>query len=176
MPVETSNGISAEVICPFEISVLSRPTRPHSILDAFRKRPGSLFGFTESEQPFFKIYKELLCCAPPFSLREVDSLPPSTLRHRFQATSPPSVTARLMTTISCFLLFDLLMVMATVAAFPAYGQLSQQGATEMLDSHLSKRQEPVANVTGLLRVPDNDHPFIPPGPTDQRGPCPGLNA
>ena len=25
------------------------------------------------------------------------------------------------------------------------------------------------------RRPDADHPFIPPSPTDQRGPCPGLN-
>lgn len=26
---------------------------------------------------------------------------------------------------------------------------------------------------GEMRVPDADHPFREPGPTDQRGPCPG---
>jgi hypothetical protein len=29
---------------------------------------------------------------------------------------------------------------------------------------------------GETRVPDAAHPFQAPGPTDQRGPCPGLNA
>ncbi|KAJ7114656.1 Chloroperoxidase [Mycena crocata] len=29
--------------------------------------------------------------------------------------------------------------------------------------------------TGLKRVPDADHPFIAPGPNDQRGPCPAMN-
>ncbi|ETS73157.1 hypothetical protein PFICI_15102 [Pestalotiopsis fici W106-1] len=30
-------------------------------------------------------------------------------------------------------------------------------------------------VKGLQRFPQSDHPFQAPGPTDQRGPCPGLN-
>ncbi|KAI3321888.1 hypothetical protein HD806DRAFT_502226 [Xylariaceae sp. AK1471] len=30
-------------------------------------------------------------------------------------------------------------------------------------------------VEGLQRFPEDDYPFQPPGPTDQRGPCPGLN-
>jgi hypothetical protein len=35
----------------------------------------------------------------------------------------------------------------------------------------------VANLSGgEKRIPDADHPFQAPGPTDQRGPCPGLNA
>lgn len=29
---------------------------------------------------------------------------------------------------------------------------------------------------GETKVPDANHPFQAPGPTDQRGPCPGLNA
>ncbi|KAJ7127464.1 hypothetical protein C8R43DRAFT_1134716 [Mycena crocata] len=29
--------------------------------------------------------------------------------------------------------------------------------------------------TGTKRVPDADHPFIAPGPNDQRGPCPAMN-
>ncbi|KAH9814571.1 hypothetical protein DFH28DRAFT_1167055 [Melampsora americana] len=33
---------------------------------------------------------------------------------------------------------------------------------------------PVASV-GRKRIPDADHPFRPPGPTDQRGGCPGMN-
>ncbi|KAI9635128.1 uncharacterized protein MKK02DRAFT_32626 [Dioszegia hungarica] len=32
------------------------------------------------------------------------------------------------------------------------------------------------NIQGSTRVPDAAHPFQAPGPTDQRGPCPGLNA
>ncbi|KAF7541113.1 heme-thiolate peroxidase [Neopestalotiopsis clavispora] len=30
-------------------------------------------------------------------------------------------------------------------------------------------------VNGLKKFPEPDHPFQAPGPTDQRGPCPGLN-
>ncbi|KAJ7290579.1 Chloroperoxidase [Mycena rebaudengoi] len=29
--------------------------------------------------------------------------------------------------------------------------------------------------TGLKKIPDAAHPFIAPGPRDQRGPCPGMN-
>ncbi|KAJ7466350.1 Chloroperoxidase [Mycena latifolia] len=29
--------------------------------------------------------------------------------------------------------------------------------------------------TGLKQIPDAAHPFIAPGPNDQRGPCPGMN-
>ncbi|KAJ7846301.1 Chloroperoxidase [Mycena leptocephala] len=29
--------------------------------------------------------------------------------------------------------------------------------------------------TGLKQIPDPAHPFIAPGPNDQRGPCPGMN-
>ncbi|KAA8620057.1 Peroxidase-2 domain containing protein [Pyrenophora tritici-repentis] len=31
------------------------------------------------------------------------------------------------------------------------------------------------SVNGLRRFPEANHPFQAPGPTDQRGPCPGLN-
>ncbi|KZT33644.1 Cloroperoxidase [Sistotremastrum suecicum HHB10207 ss-3] len=34
---------------------------------------------------------------------------------------------------------------------------------------------PRSNDTGLKKVPDAAHPYMPPGPTDQRGPCPALN-
>lgn len=30
-------------------------------------------------------------------------------------------------------------------------------------------------VNGEVRIPDAAHPFQEPGPSDQRGPCPGLN-
>lgn len=68
---------------------------------------------------------------------------------------------------------------AGVAAFPAFAGkagmalMEKRGASNYAD--LSKRAEPVANVSGLVQVPDAAHPFIAPGPTDQRGPCPGLN-
>ncbi|KAJ6581243.1 Chloroperoxidase [Mycena capillaripes] len=34
---------------------------------------------------------------------------------------------------------------------------------------------PQATETGLKKIPDGDHPFIAPGPDDQRGPCPAMN-
>ncbi|KAG8991417.1 hypothetical protein FRB94_012522 [Tulasnella sp. JGI-2019a] len=56
-------------------------------------------------------------------------------------------------------------------------QKERRGASDFRFSniHLFKRTDPVANVSGLVKVPDAAHPFIAPGPTDQRGPCPALN-
>ncbi|KAJ6589959.1 Chloroperoxidase [Mycena vulgaris] len=34
---------------------------------------------------------------------------------------------------------------------------------------------PQATETGLKQIPDPAHPFIAPGPDDQRGPCPAMN-
>ncbi|KZT33632.1 Cloroperoxidase [Sistotremastrum suecicum HHB10207 ss-3] len=34
---------------------------------------------------------------------------------------------------------------------------------------------PVSNDTGIKQIPDAAHPWVAPGPDDQRGPCPGLN-
>ncbi|KAJ7186452.1 Chloroperoxidase [Mycena filopes] len=34
---------------------------------------------------------------------------------------------------------------------------------------------PLQTDTGTKRIPDADHPFIAPGPNDQRGPCPAMN-
>ncbi|KAJ7592839.1 Chloroperoxidase [Mycena floridula] len=34
---------------------------------------------------------------------------------------------------------------------------------------------PQATETGTKNIPDADHPFIAPGPDDQRGPCPAMN-
>jgi len=34
---------------------------------------------------------------------------------------------------------------------------------------------PQATETGTKQIPDADHPFIAPGPKDQRGPCPAMN-
>lgn len=83
---------------------------------------------------------------------------------------------------------------ASVAAFPGMGgtlrrveaERRQSGSTGIFGSTTSKwpaggpyKKFPpymyVANVTGLNKVPDEAHPFIAPGPTDQRGPCPGMN-
>ncbi|TFY81293.1 heme-thiolate peroxidase [Hericium alpestre] len=55
---------------------------------------------------------------------------------------------------------------AACNAFPAYLRS---------ESPLSAQDNGDANVDGLKRIPDAAHPFQPPGPTDQRGPCPGLN-
>ncbi|KAJ7217427.1 Chloroperoxidase [Mycena rebaudengoi] len=34
---------------------------------------------------------------------------------------------------------------------------------------------PLQTDIGTKRIPDADHPFIAPGPNDQRGPCPAMN-
>ncbi|KZT41045.1 Cloroperoxidase [Sistotremastrum suecicum HHB10207 ss-3] len=34
---------------------------------------------------------------------------------------------------------------------------------------------PVSTDTGIKQIPDAAHPYVAPGPGDQRGPCPGLN-
>ncbi|OCH90910.1 Cloroperoxidase [Obba rivulosa] len=62
-------------------------------------------------------------------------------------------------------------------AFPtsSWDQLSHRLMETRMKRDIHGRQDPVAVVTGLTQIPDADHPFMAPGPTDQRGPCPGLN-
>lgn len=68
-----------------------------------------------------------------------------------------------------------------VAAFPELAKMAPGGDYAALKAAYIKRQSTspgstIANVTGLSVVPDAAHKYIAPGPTDQRGPCPGLNA
>lgn len=75
----------------------------------------------------------------------------------------------------------LLSLSAYVSAFPAYGSLA--GLSEEEIEIFSR----AANVVGAGPAPpanpnttsyivaDAAHPYRPPGPTDIRGPCPGLN-
>lgn len=58
-----------------------------------------------------------------------------------------------------------------VKAYPAYDKspLSPRSSTSS-----SSQKFPL--VTGLQKVPDDDHPYLDPLPTNDRGPCPGLNA
>lgn len=77
-------------------------------------------------------------------------------------------------------LLTILAFTSVTYAFPAtsWGKLAETlGERRQLDD-LRVRQadsDPVAVVDGLTQIPDDDHPFMAPGPTDQRGPCPGLN-
>ncbi|EMD40109.1 heme-thiolate peroxidase [Gelatoporia subvermispora B] len=78
----------------------------------------------------------------------------------------------------------LLAILAFAYATYAFPAASRSKLTETLNERrtlndLRIRQsdsDPVAVVDGLTQIPDDDHPFMAPGPTDQRGPCPGLNA
>lgn len=66
-------------------------------------------------------------------------------------------------------------------AFPAYGSLA--GLTQrqvddfIANNTLAPTPPPPGPLVngGLMLVNDPSHPFIPPGPDDLRGPCPGLN-
>lgn len=66
-------------------------------------------------------------------------------------------------------------------AFPAYESLaglSQRDVDEFISNNpvavIPNPPGPLAN-DSIKLVNDPAHPFIPPGPTDLRGPCPGLN-
>ncbi|KAF7333727.1 Cloroperoxidase [Mycena venus] len=49
--------------------------------------------------------------------------------------------------------------------------------TEVQDGQTGTLMALPAQITdaGLKQIPDADHPFIAPGPDDQRGPCPAMN-
>ncbi|TFY52644.1 heme-thiolate peroxidase [Dentipellis fragilis] len=82
------------------------------------------------------------------------------------------------------ILAPLFALAAVVGAFPGFAggvprhrseRSSHKTMLSARDPAGSPELEPVAVVDGLKRVPDDDHPFQAPGPTDRRGPCPGLN-
>ena len=65
--------------------------------------------------------------------------------------------------------------------FPAYGSLAGLSDRELADiipaleiRDVPPPPGPLADTSTKL-VNDEDHPYIPAGPTDMRGPCPGLN-
>ncbi|KDQ50980.1 hypothetical protein JAAARDRAFT_544016 [Jaapia argillacea MUCL 33604] len=66
--------------------------------------------------------------------------------------------------------FRIALLLASVAnafAYPAYEAAWAEG-------QLITFPPPLPN-TGSILIPDAAHPYMPPGPSDQRGPCPGLN-
>ncbi|KAF7332444.1 Cloroperoxidase [Mycena kentingensis (nom. inval.)] len=66
-----------------------------------------------------------------------------------------------------------LLVLPVFFAARAVAQLTpdiQDGQTGVVMS-----LPPQPTETGLKQIPDAAHPFIAPGPNDQRGPCPGVN-
>ncbi|EMD36869.1 heme-thiolate peroxidase [Gelatoporia subvermispora B] len=77
-------------------------------------------------------------------------------------------------------LLAILALTSVTYAFPAtsWSKLAETFNERRIRNGLHVRQsdpEPLAVVDGLTKIPDDDHPFMAPGPTDQRGPCPGLN-
>jgi hypothetical protein len=80
-------------------------------------------------------------------------------------------------------LITALAALPTVFAFPAY--LNDPSKFEEIDRIIRANPEigmekrlpqlfpPV--IPGRKQIPDADHPFKAPGPTDQRGPCPGKS-
>ncbi|KAJ7713379.1 Chloroperoxidase [Mycena metata] len=63
--------------------------------------------------------------------------------------------------------FTLVLSQILYAIVSAEVQDGQTGVVIMLP--------PQPTDTGLKQIPDADHPFIAPGPDDQRGPCPAMN-
>ncbi|KAJ7278697.1 Chloroperoxidase [Mycena rebaudengoi] len=59
---------------------------------------------------------------------------------------------------------------STAAGPPAIGREVRDGQTATLITFPATPTD-----TGLKQIPDAAHPFIAPGPHDQRGPCPGMN-
>lgn len=67
------------------------------------------------------------------------------------------------------------------SAFPSYlslGGLSKRQLDEILPRlHVAPPETPPGPPadTSAKLVFDDDHPYVPPGPGDLRGPCPGFN-
>ncbi|KAJ7252257.1 Chloroperoxidase [Mycena rebaudengoi] len=68
------------------------------------------------------------------------------------------------------LLCVLLHVAFSTAASPPFSKEVRDGQTATLITFPTQPTD-----TGLKKIPDAAHPFIAPGPNDQRGPCPGMN-
>ncbi|KAF7328405.1 Cloroperoxidase [Mycena venus] len=71
---------------------------------------------------------------------------------------------------SFHLLFVLLHVAFSTAASTPTSKEVRDGQTATLITFPTQPTD-----TGLKQIPDAAHPFIAPGPNDQRGPCPGMN-
>ncbi|KAJ7936147.1 Chloroperoxidase [Mycena leptocephala] len=67
-------------------------------------------------------------------------------------------------------LYILLPTLVSAATIARRATEVQEGQTGTLIT-----SPPLPTNTGLQQVPDANHPFIAPGPNDQRGPCPGMN-
>lgn len=74
-----------------------------------------------------------------------------------------------------------LLLLPAAFAAPRAGRLNHRAdpspTTEVQDGQTGTLivLPPQATETGLKQIPDVDHPFIAPGPNDQRGPCPAMN-
>ncbi|KAJ6589960.1 Chloroperoxidase [Mycena vulgaris] len=77
--------------------------------------------------------------------------------------------------------FSVLLLLPITLAAPRAAPLSIRAdpspTTEVQDGQTGTLilLPPQATETGLKQIPDAAHPFIAPGPNDQRGPCPAMN-
>jgi len=82
------------------------------------------------------------------------------------------------------ILFSTLSYNSHAIAFPQYGSLAGLSGVELAEilltlqapSELPPLPDPLPpNDSGAKLVNNAEHPYVPPGPGDIRGPCPGLN-
>jgi len=105
--------------------------------------------------------------------------------HACLSLSLISTAMRLQTTLTPFIILSF--SFSLVAAFPSLDSAALKriaslaarddngnGGDEDGGGRLIQFPGPLAD-SGLKQIPDADHPFIAPGPNDQRGPCPGMN-
>ncbi|KAJ7815040.1 Chloroperoxidase [Mycena olivaceomarginata] len=82
-----------------------------------------------------------------------------------------------MRSFSAVFFFLLPAVLSAPGSPPLNIRDSPSPTTEVQDGQTGTRiiLPPQATETGLKQIPDAAHPFIAPGPNDQRGPCPAMN-
>jgi hypothetical protein len=71
---------------------------------------------------------------------------------------------------SAIILCSTFLSLWTVTCYPTYYTPSNSSFPGRLIQYPDPNPE-----NGLKQIPDDDHPFIAPGPGDMRGPCPALN-
>lgn len=77
--------------------------------------------------------------------------------------------------VFCLLKASLTIILACLnSATYAYPSSARSTAPET--KRATSYSNPFPDVTGLNLVPDALHPYVNPTKSDQRGPCPGLNA
>ncbi|OCH90908.1 Cloroperoxidase [Obba rivulosa] len=109
-----------------------------------------------------------------YLLDAINSMSPPRASQPYSRSHPP---LSIQVVVNMIRLFLILPFASLSCALPGLSwiQLSNGFMEQRIKQAFRARQGPVAIVDGLTQIPDADHPFMAPEPTDQRGPCPGLN-